>query len=142
MGLTPLHMAAGYRRVQTLNLLLEKGADPHIENLEGMVPFDLVERLLENTPRKRLFMDNPVWKTTKEIYEVLDRVTEDEEEGVEDEVEEVGAGRESSGGKSSQGDIGGATFTVRKRSQQQASSTDSGDTPDVQVKVRVKSKQK
>ena len=91
MGLTPLHMATGYRNVVTLELLLERGADPHIENLAGELPFDIAEKLLEVTPKKKLFVKNPACERMHEIHNILDKATEDEEE---DEVKEEGQGVE------------------------------------------------
>eukprot|EP00172_Hildenbrandia_rubra_P002236 Plantae.Rhodophyta-Hildenbrandia_rubra.ctg2947.p2 GENE.Plantae.Rhodophyta-Hildenbrandia_rubra.ctg2947~~Plantae.Rhodophyta-Hildenbrandia_rubra.ctg2947.p2 ORF type:complete len:175 (-),score=49.01 Plantae.Rhodophyta-Hildenbrandia_rubra.ctg2947:780-1304(-) len=136
MGLTALHMAAGYRRVRTLEVLLEKGADPHIESLEGQVPFDLVEKLLDSTPRKRLFMENTVWKTTKEIYDILDRVTEDEE--VDEDGEE---GEEVKAGVLEGEEVDGTKFTVRRRDHKVSSGIEDPSS-DVQVTVRVKTKKK
>ncbi len=44
LGRTPLHQAAGYRDANVVEALLDAGADPTLEDREGIRPVDLAER--------------------------------------------------------------------------------------------------
>lgn len=44
-GYTPLHMAVGYSRTATVQVLLDFGADPEVGDKDGKNVMDLVEKL-------------------------------------------------------------------------------------------------
>jgi len=45
MGLSPLHMAAGYCRPSTIKLLVETGADPEIRTQRNERALDLIRNM-------------------------------------------------------------------------------------------------
>lgn len=47
-GLTPLHIAAMWGRVDTVNLLLDSGADPTIKDVDDMSALDYTDEAIEN----------------------------------------------------------------------------------------------
>ena len=49
-GYTPLHMAVGYSRTATVQVLLDFGADPEVADKEGRNVVDLVEKLRAAMP--------------------------------------------------------------------------------------------
>ncbi|RLM78513.1 putative signal recognition particle 43 kDa protein, chloroplastic [Panicum miliaceum] len=50
-GLTPLHVAVGYGRAAAVRTLLELGADPEAPDEQGRTPLELVQQVLEKTPK-------------------------------------------------------------------------------------------
>ena len=50
-GLTPLHIAVGYGRAVAVRTLLELGADPEAPDGQGRTPLELVQQVLEKTPK-------------------------------------------------------------------------------------------
>lgn len=96
LGFTPLHMAAGYRRVNSVQVLIELGADANIASYDGRLPVEIVEKVLEVTPKKRFFMSNPEHAKLKEIVDILDAATEVEEEddGATAIASDIGEGEE------------------------------------------------
>lgn len=49
-GYTPLHMAVGYSRTATVQVLLDFGADPEVADKEGRNVVELVEKLRAAMP--------------------------------------------------------------------------------------------
>jgi len=49
-GFTALHIAAGYLHEKVVEVLVESGADPEIQDNTGRSPLDLVETLKRNIP--------------------------------------------------------------------------------------------
>ena len=49
-GYTPLHMAVGYSRTATVQVLLDFGADPEVADKEGRNVVQLVEKLRDAMP--------------------------------------------------------------------------------------------
>ena len=49
-GYTPLHMAVGYSRTATVQVLLDYGADPEVGDKEGRNVVELVEKLRDAMP--------------------------------------------------------------------------------------------
>lgn len=98
LGFTPLHMAAGYRRVNSVQTLIEMGADANITSYDGRLAVEIVEKVLEITPKKRFFMENPEYAKLKKIVDLLDAATELEEDdgsgGGTDDMSDVGEGEE------------------------------------------------
>ena len=50
-GLTPLHIAVGYGRAVAVRTLLELGTDPEAPDGQGRTPLELVQHVLEKTPK-------------------------------------------------------------------------------------------
>mmetsp|Transcript_2194 Transcript_2194/g.6526 ORF Transcript_2194/g.6526 Transcript_2194/m.6526 type:complete len:209 (+) Transcript_2194:97-723(+) len=75
MGLTPLHMAAGYARPATVEVLLDRGANANLEDNNGETAYDLVERLVANTPEKKFFMRNKKYDNLSDIRLMLKGAT-------------------------------------------------------------------
>ncbi|KAE8645681.1 hypothetical protein Csa_020568 [Cucumis sativus] len=50
-GFTALHMAAGYVKPETVELLVELGADPEIDDEKGRTALELAKEILKATPR-------------------------------------------------------------------------------------------
>jgi ankyrin repeat protein len=72
LGLTPLHMAAGYCRISTVEYLLSWNPDVNIRNKDGYRPIDLVAKLIEREPKKTLFfVKNQRRAILQEIYDML-----------------------------------------------------------------------
>ncbi|GJQ08689.1 hypothetical protein GpartN1_g480.t1 [Galdieria partita] len=72
LGLTPLHMAAGYCRISTVECLLSWKPDVNIRNQDGYRPVDLVAKLLEREPKRTFFfVTNERYSTLQEIYNML-----------------------------------------------------------------------
>lgn len=119
LGLTPLHMATGYKKAGTVGALVELGADANIACYGGELPVELAERLLEVTPEKKFLLPNKEYETLKEIATVLDDATETEDDDdVEDgdDVEEEGEEDEAPAAELPapvESEAGGAKFVVR-----------------------------
>eukprot|EP00871_Galdieria_phlegrea_P003782 jgi/Galph1/4404/GphlegSOOS_G3124.1 len=72
LGLTPLHMAAGYCRTATVEYLLSWKPDLNIKSKDGDKPIDLVLKLLQKEPKKMFFLfDNSRYLTLTQIYNML-----------------------------------------------------------------------
>jgi hypothetical protein len=84
LGLTPLHMATGYKKAGTVACLVELGADANVACYGGELPVELAERLLAGTPEKKFLRRNAEWTTLREIVECLDEATEEEEDDDDD----------------------------------------------------------
>lgn len=145
MGFTPLHMAAGYRKMSTVGMLVDAGADPNISSLVGQLPVEVAEEVLARTPKKKFFMNNPEYGVVNQIVELLDKVTEleeDDEEDDEDDSESETLSEESTETETTLTEVTpDATFVVRVKPR----SGDSVSTPpppppssDVKVTVRVR----
>lgn len=121
LGLTPLHMATGYKKAGTVGALVELGADANIACYGGELPVELAERLLELTPEKKFLLPNKEYQTLKEIAALLDDATETEDD---DDVEDDEDGEEEGEDKAPvpdtpgpvESEAGGAKFVVRVKS--------------------------
>eukprot|EP00286_Rhodomonas_abbreviata_P009108 CAMPEP_0181317734 /NCGR_PEP_ID=MMETSP1101-20121128/16628_1 /TAXON_ID=46948 /ORGANISM="Rhodomonas abbreviata, Strain Caron Lab Isolate" /LENGTH=450 /DNA_ID=CAMNT_0023425151 /DNA_START=9 /DNA_END=1361 /DNA_ORIENTATION=- len=84
MGLTPLHMAAGYVRPSTIKLLIENGADPELRTKREERPMDVIRNLRNATKETSMggLMQDKRYPLMTEIVELLEAVTEDTEEWV------------------------------------------------------------
>lgn len=119
LGFTPLHMAAGYRRVNSVQTLIELGADANIAAYDGRLAVEIVEKVLELTPKKRFFMENPEHKKLKQIVDILDAATEVEEDdendgAIDEDVRDIGEGEERVE------TVGDTKFVVRVQAKGQA----------------------
>lgn len=72
-GFTALHMAAGYVKPETVELLVELGADPEIEDDKGRTPLVLAREILKATPRvqfmRRLGLERVIGAVERVVYE-------------------------------------------------------------------------
>ncbi|KAL4037681.1 hypothetical protein IC575_001281 [Cucumis melo] len=72
-GFTALHMAAGYVKPETVELLVELGADPEIEDEKGRTALELAKEILKATPRvqfmRRLGLEKVIGAVEKVVYE-------------------------------------------------------------------------
>lgn len=129
LGFTPLHMATGYKKLDTVKLLVEWNADANIASLQGELAVEVAERMFENTPKKKFLMKNDDYIKLKEIVEVLDKATELEEDE-EDEESSPEILEETASAK----------FVVRVRPKGEESTPSPPDPPasDVKVTIRVK----
>ena len=76
-GYTPLHMAVGYSRTTTVQVLLDFGADPEVGDKEGRTVVELVEKLRAAMPltpellgRRTMLEDVAGVLTGMECYEL------------------------------------------------------------------------
>lgn len=131
LGLTPLHMATGYKKLDTIKVLVDANADANIASLKGELAVEIAERMLENTPEKKFFMKNGDHAKLVEMVEILDIATEleeEEEQEEEDMVEETAS----------------AKFVVRVKPKDDSNTPRPPDPPvsDVKVTIRVKEPKK
>lgn len=83
MGLTPMHMAAGYCRPSTIKLLVDDGADPEIRTQRNERALDLIRNMRNQSMAASSFMvKDKRMPLMNEIVDVLEAVTEDVEEWV------------------------------------------------------------
>lgn len=68
-GDTPLHIAAKYERVDTIQLLLEKGADTKIRNKNGQTFVDIIKQSHNMAVRSTLYSLPPNPETSKATAE-------------------------------------------------------------------------
>ena len=84
MGLTALHMAAGYVRPSTTKLLLESGADPELRTARNERALDLIRNLRNSTKPSSMggLVTDKRYPLMTEIMELLQSVAEDPDEWV------------------------------------------------------------
>jgi ankyrin repeat protein len=84
MGLTPLHMSAGYVRPSTARLLIENGADPELRTQRNERPLDLIRNMRNATKPSSMggLVTDKRYPLMTEIVELIESVTEDVEEWV------------------------------------------------------------
>lgn len=72
-GFTALHMAAGYVKPGTVELLVELGADPEVDDEKGRTALELAREILKSTPRvqfaRRLGLERVVGALEKVVFE-------------------------------------------------------------------------
>jgi len=84
MGLTPMHMAAGYVRPSTIKLLIENGADPELRTARNERPLDIIRNLRNATQESSMggLVKDKRYPLMTEIMELVQAVTEDVDEWV------------------------------------------------------------
>lgn len=149
LGFTPLHMATGYVKLDTVKLLVERGADANIASFDGKLAVEIAEDMFEKTPAKQFFRANPTHEKLKEMVDVLDEATEVEEEDEEEEglEEENGVTRSVNEFGDITEETENAKFVVRVKPRGEASSGNGIErravkVDDVKVTIKIKEAEK
>lgn len=135
LGFTPLHMATGYKKLDSVKCLVESNADANIACMQGELAVEIAERMFDHTPPKKFLMKNDDYIKLKEIVELLDEATELEDD--EDSGEDVSSPEVVE-------ETASAKFVVRVKPKSEAGTPPPPDAPasDVKVTIRVKEPKK
>lgn len=139
LGFTPLHMATGYKKENTVRILVEAGADANITSLKGDLAVEIAENILENTPKKKFFMDNEEYSRMQKIVDILDKATETEEDDEEDDADNFVLTED--GVREVTEETESAKFVVRVKPKGEVSAPTTTDMSNTDVKVTIKVKE-